>query len=115
MHHPSSTPRSPRALALAVLALSACATTHAIDASDRARFTETATTMAAGLTPPGPLHSDEALQLLVGEGPEPWRVHLQDAWDFCQRTPRKCDEGVRRTLEQAFAHIRAGLEGAPSD
>lgn len=98
-----------------MLVLSACATTHAIDTSDRARFTETATTMAADLAPPGPLRSDEPLQLLVGDGAEPWRVHLQDAWDFCQRTPRKCDEGVRRTLSQAFAHIRSGVEGVPTD
>lgn len=106
---------SPCALAAALLALSACATTHAIDTSDRGRFTDTATVMAADLAPPGRLDSDEPLQLLVGDGPEPWRVHLQDAWDFCQRTPRKCDEGVRRTLSQAFDHIRRGLEGVPSD
>ncbi|MCB9729137.1 MAG: hypothetical protein H6744_19175 [Deltaproteobacteria bacterium] len=94
-------------LAVLLAPLAACATTHTIDTSDRLRFTETARAMALEMQPPGELRADGPLQLLVGKGEEPWRIHLEDAWDFCQRSYRKCDEGVRRTLEGAFAHIRA--------
>ncbi|MEZ4265649.1 MAG: hypothetical protein R3F39_04665 [Myxococcota bacterium] len=104
-----------RPAALAFTVLAACATTGAIDTSSRQRFTATATTMALDLGPPGALRSVEPLELLIGPDPEPWRVHLEDAWDFCQRTPRKCDEGVRRTLDQAFEHIRAGAGEGEGD
>ncbi len=102
------------ALVVASLAaLTACASTGVIDTTSRERFTETAAVMANDLAPPAPLRPGEPLVLVVGEGPEPWLVHLEDSWDFCLKTARRCDEAVRRTLTQAFDHIRA--EGAQGE